>query len=52
LARNTALIDLAAQLPAAVLSQLLGLQLQTAANWTIEAGNSQLRYAAAVATSN
>jgi len=52
LARNTALIDLAAQLPAAVLSQLLGLQLQTAANWTIEAGNSRLRYAAAVATSN
>ncbi|MEV0899998.1 hypothetical protein [Actinoplanes sp. NPDC049802] len=49
LGRNTALIDLAAQLPAAVLSQLLGLHLQTATNWTVEAGNTRLRYAAAVA---
>lgn len=38
-----------AQLPAAVLSQLLGLHLQTATAWTIEAGNTRLRYAAAVA---
>ena len=37
LARNSALIDLAAQLPAAVLSQLLGIHLQTATAWTIEA---------------
>jgi hypothetical protein len=50
LSRNSALIDLAAQLPAAVLSQLLGFHLQTATAWTIEAGNTRLRYAAAVAT--
>jgi transglutaminase-like putative cysteine protease len=49
LARNSALIDLAAQLPAAVLSQLLGIHLQTATAWTIEAGNTWLRYAAALA---
>jgi hypothetical protein len=49
MARNSALIDLAAQLPAAVLSQLLGFHLQTATAWTIEAGNTRLRYAAALA---
>lgn len=51
LARNTTLIDLAAQLPAAVLSQLLGLHLQTATSWTIEAGNTRMRYAATIAAS-
>jgi hypothetical protein len=49
LGRNSALIDRAAQLPAGVLSQLLGLHLQTATAWTIEAGNTRLRYAAALA---
>ncbi|MBX7269580.1 hypothetical protein KIF24_28600 [Micromonospora sp. Llam7] len=48
--RNTTLMDLAGQLPAAVLSQLLGLHLQTATNWTQEAGNTRPRYAAAVTT--
>ncbi|MEU4550626.1 hypothetical protein [Micromonospora violae] len=47
--RNTTLMDLAGQLPAAVLSQLLGLHLQTATSWTHEAGNTRPRYAAAVA---
>ncbi|WP_146167551.1 hypothetical protein [Micromonospora sp. MH33] len=47
---NTTLMDLTGQLPAAVLSQLLGLHLQTATNWTQEAGNTRPRYAAAITT--
>ncbi|MEU7980105.1 hypothetical protein AB0B63_16425 [Micromonospora sp. NPDC049081] len=47
--RNTALMELAGQLPAAVLSQLLGLHLQTTTNWTHEAGNTRQRYATNVA---
>lgn len=49
LSRNTALMDLATQLPATVLSQLVGLPLDTATSWTIEAGNTRQRYAAATA---
>jgi hypothetical protein len=49
LSRNTALMDLAGQLPAAVLSRLLGLHLDTATTCTIEAGNTRQRYAAATA---
>ncbi|WP_327031730.1 hypothetical protein [Micromonospora ureilytica] len=49
LGRNTALMDLAAQLPAAVLSQLLGLHITTATEWTQEAGNTRPAYAAEVA---
>jgi hypothetical protein len=44
--RNSALMDLAAELPAAVLSQLLGLHINTAARWTDEAGNTRPDYAA------
>ena len=50
LCRNTAMMDLAVQLPAAVLSQMLGLHRNTATDWTIEAGNTRLRYAAAIAS--
>lgn len=49
LARNTALIELAGELPAAVISKLLGFSLKRAIAWNIEAGNTNPRYAAAVA---
>jgi hypothetical protein len=44
--RNTALMDLAAQLPAAALARLLGIHVITAAGWTQAAGNSSPGYAA------
>lgn len=47
--RNTALMDLARQLPAAVLSQLLGLHIAAATAWTVEAGNTRPAYAASLA---
>lgn len=50
--RNTALMDLAAHLPAAVLSQLLGLSIGRATHWTGQAGNTRPGYAAAVARGN
>jgi integrase len=49
LARNTALIDLAGELPAAVIARLLGFNIKRAATWNIEAGNTNPRYAAALA---
>jgi hypothetical protein len=49
LARNTALIDLASELPAAVIAKLLGFSIKRAVTWNIEAGNTNPRYAAAVA---
>ncbi len=49
LARNTALIELAGELPAAIISKLLGFSIKRAASWNIEAGNTNPRYAAAVA---
>ena len=47
--RGTALMDLAGQLPATVLSRLLGLHINTATAWSQEAGNTRPGYAAEVA---
>ena len=49
IARNTALIELAGELPAAVIAKLLGFSIKRAVTWNAEAGNSNPRYAAAVA---
>ena len=46
LSRNTALMDLAAQLPATVLSDLLNLHIGTATAWNELAGNTRSGYAA------
>jgi hypothetical protein len=48
-ARNTTLMDLAAELPAVVLSRLLDLHLRTATRWTAEAGAVAGAYAAELA---
>ena len=48
-ARRAALLDLAAQLPAAVLADLLGLHETTAARWMHQAGGDWSRYAAELA---
>lgn len=45
-ARNTALIELAGELPAVVFAQLLGFNIKRATQWTAEAGNTRLSYAA------
>ncbi|WP_433264820.1 hypothetical protein ACQPZF_36180 [Actinosynnema sp. CS-041913] len=50
--RNTALMDLAAEMPAAVLSQLLGISTDRAARWNHDAGNTRPGYAAEVARRN
>jgi hypothetical protein len=47
--RRAALLDLAAQLPAAVLADLLGLHENTAAKWMHQAGGDWSRYAAELA---
>jgi hypothetical protein len=47
--RRAALLDLAAQLPAAVLADLLGLHYNTAARWMHQAGGDWTRYAAELA---
>jgi hypothetical protein len=47
--RNTALMELAAELPAKVLSDLLGISIESAVDWTAEAGNTRPRYAAEIA---
>jgi hypothetical protein len=47
--RRAALLDLAAQLPAAVLADLLGLHETTAAKWMHQAGGDWNRYAAELA---
>jgi hypothetical protein len=46
--RNAAMMSLAAELPAAVLSRLLGLHINTATKWTVEAGAPKSGYAAEV----
>jgi hypothetical protein len=51
IARNSALIELAGELPAAVIARLLGFSVKRAVTWNAEAGNSNPRYAAAVARS-
>jgi hypothetical protein len=48
-ARRAALLQLAAQVPAAVLSDLLGITTATAADWAHAAGGNWSRYAAALA---
>ena len=49
LARNkTAPIELAGELPSAVIAKLLGFSIKRAVAWNIEAGNTNPRYAAAV----
>lgn len=45
-ARNTTSMELAAELPAAVLSRLLGLNIDRAEKWTKEAGSTRAEYAA------
>jgi hypothetical protein len=47
--RNSALMDLASELPAPVISQLLGLTIRTATDWGSVAGNTHSRYAAQLA---
>lgn len=47
--RNTALIQLAAELPAAVLAKLLGLHPSTATEWNVRAGSPRAGYAAELA---
>ena len=47
--RRTTLIDLATQLPAAVLADLVNLHPTTAVNWTRQAGGDWTRYAAELA---
>ncbi|GAA2121376.1 hypothetical protein GCM10009759_71020 [Kitasatospora saccharophila] len=46
--RSTALLELAAELPASVLSDLLGISIRTATGWSQEAGNTRPSYAAEV----
>jgi hypothetical protein len=50
--RRAALLDLAAQLPAAVLADLLGLHETTAAKWMHQTGGDWSRYAAGLARSH
>ncbi|MGY2119768.1 hypothetical protein ACW9HR_38350 [Nocardia gipuzkoensis] len=52
ISRNSALMDLAADMPAAVLSQLLGISIQAATHWTHEAGNTRPGYAAELGRRN
>lgn len=47
--RNSALIELAAEMPAAVISGLLGISIDRATRWTQDAGNTRPGYAAEVA---
>ena len=47
--RNTALMELAADMPAKVLSDLLGITVECAADWADQAGNTRPRYAAEIA---
>jgi hypothetical protein len=47
--RRAALLDLAAQIPAAVLADVLGLHATTAAKWMHQAGGDWSRYAADLA---
>lgn len=47
-ARNTAMFDLAAQIPAVVLSRLLGIHINTAISWAEHAGAPGAAYAAEI----
>jgi hypothetical protein len=50
--RNTALLQLAAEVPPAVLADLLGLHIGTAISWANEAGGDWTNYAAIRATAD
>ena len=50
--RNTALMELAGEMPAAIISGLLGIHLQRATTWTHDAGNTRPGYAAELARRN
>lgn len=45
-ARNTTLMELSSELPAVVLSSLLGLHISRAEKWTKETGSTRVDYAA------
>lgn len=47
--RNTALMEMAGEMPAAVITRLLGISLHRATRWTQDAGNTRLSYAAEIA---
>jgi hypothetical protein len=47
--RNTALMHMASTLPAKVLSELLGISVQSAAHWNTFAGSGNAEYAASLA---
>ncbi|MER5538842.1 hypothetical protein [Streptomyces mirabilis] len=47
--RNTALLDLAAQIPASVLSDVLGISITCAVAWSHDVGDARLGYAADIA---
>jgi hypothetical protein len=52
ISRNTALMELAGEMPAAVISRLLGIHLQRATAWTQDAGNTRPAYAGEIARRN
>lgn len=49
LGRNTALMEMTAEMPAAVIARLLGISLDRATRWTYDAGNTRPGYAREVA---
>jgi hypothetical protein len=49
LGRNTALMEIASEMPAAVITRLLGISLNRATRWTQDAGNTRPGYAAELA---
>jgi hypothetical protein len=49
LGRNTALMEMASEMPAAVITRLLGISLNRATRWTQDAGNTRPGYAAELA---
>ena len=50
--RNTALMEMAGEMPAAVITRLLGISLHRATRWTRDAGNTRPGYAAALSQRN
>jgi hypothetical protein len=49
LSRNTALMEMAGEMPAAVITKLLGISLHRATKWTQDAGNTRPGYATQIA---
>jgi hypothetical protein len=49
LGRNTALMEMAGEMPAAVITKLLGISLHRATRWTQDAGNTRPSYATQIA---